>query len=103
MEKTIKLNLLDKGIEVVYDDFSSILNFNLKDDIREYEKLFKDFIKTYSKDVDYLYIDLSYENNDKLLQITSLINEVVDYNRTYNNRVILTINHINGQKQQFLG
>lgn len=103
MEKTIKLNLLDKGIEVVYDGFKSILNFNLDNDVRDYEELFKDFLETYPKDIDYLYIELGYENNDKLIQVTSLMNKVVDYNRTYKNRIILTINHINGQKQQFLG
>lgn len=103
MEKEIKINLLDKGMEVIYNGFRSILNFNLKNDIKEYEELFKDFLKTYPKDIDYLYIELGYENNDKLLQVTSFMNAVVDYNRTYKNRVILTINHINGQKQQFLG
>ena len=99
----IKLNLLDKGIEVVYDGFRSILNFNLDNDVRDYEELFKDFLETYPKDIDYLYIELGYENNDKLIQVTSLMNKVVDYNRTYKNRIILTINHNNGQKQQFLG
>lgn len=103
MGKVVKLNLLDKGMKINYDGSSGILNFNLSNDVREYENLFKNFLKTYSRDVDYLYIDLSYENNDKLLQVTSLMNEVVDYNRTYKNRVILVINHINGQKQQFLG
>lgn len=90
-------------MEVIYDGFKSILNFNLKNDTREYEELFKDFLKTYPKDIDYLYVELGYENNDKLLQVTSFMNAVVDYNRTYKNRVILTINHINEQKQQFLG
>lgn len=103
MEKKIKINLLDRGMEVIYDGFKSILNFNLKNDTREYEELFKDFLKTYPKDIDYLYVELGYENNDKLLQVTSFMNAVVDYNRTYKNRVILTINHINEQKQQFLG
>lgn len=103
MEKIIKLNLLDKGMKISYDGSKGILNFNLSNDVKEYENLFKDFLKTYSKDVDYLYVELSYENNDKLLQVTSFMNEVVDYNRTYKNRVILIINHINGQKQQFLG
>lgn len=103
MEKEIKINLLDKGMEVIYNGFRSILNFNLKNDIKEYEELFKDFLKTYPKDIDYLYIELGYENNEKLLQVTSFMNAVVDYNRTYKNRVILTINHINEQKQQFLG
>ena len=103
MEKEIKINLLDRGMEVIYDGFRSILNFNLKNDTREYEELFKDFLKTYPKDIDYLYVELGYENNDKLLQVTSFMNAVVDYNRTYKNRVILTIYHINCQKQQFLG
>ncbi len=103
MEKTIRLNLIERGMEVIYDGSMSILSFNLKNDIREYERLFKDFLKTYSKDVDYLYVELSYGNNNKLLQVTSLMNEIVDYNRTYKNKVILTINHINEQKQQFLG
>ncbi len=101
MEKIIKLNLLDKGMGISYDGYSNVLDFSLSNDVKEYENLFKDFLKTYSKDVDYLYIELSYENNDKLLQITSLMNAVVDYNRTYKNRIILTINHNNGQKQQF--
>ena len=103
MEKTIRLNLIERGMEVIYDGYSNVLDFSLSNDVKEYENLFKDFLKTYSKDVDYLYIELSYENNDKLLQITSLMNEVVEYNRTYKNRVILTINHNNEQKQQFLG
>lgn len=68
--------------------------------MRNYLKI---FLKTYPKDIDYLYIELGYENNDKLLQVTSFMNTVVDYNRTYKNRIILTINHTNGQKQQFLG
>lgn len=103
MEKAVKINLLDKGMELIYDSIKCILNFNLKNDVRKCEELFKDFLETYPKDIDYLYIELGYENNDKLIQVTSLMNKVVDYNRTYKNRIILTINHINGQKQQFLG
>jgi hypothetical protein len=49
MEKTIKLNLLNKGIEVVYDGFRSILNFNLDNNVRDYEELFKDFLENLSK------------------------------------------------------
>lgn len=103
MEKQIKVSLLDEGIGVNYNDYNSILNLNLNDSIIEYEKVFKDLLKTFSRDVDYLYVELGYENNDKLLQVTSFMNAVVDYNRTYKNRVILTIYHINCQKQQFLG
>lgn len=103
MEKQIKVSLLDEGIGVNYNDYNSILNLNLNDNIIEYEKVFKDLLKTFSRDVDYLYVDLHYNNNDKLIQVTSFLNEVVDYNRTYKNRIIVTINHINEQKQQFLG
>ena len=103
MEKQIKVSLLDEGIGVNYNDYNSILNLNLNDNITEYEKVFKDLLKTFSRDVDYLYVDLHYSNNDKLIQVTSFLNEVVDYNRTYKNRIIVTINHINEQKQQFLG
>lgn len=103
MEKQIKVSLLDEGIGVNYNDYNSILNLNLNDNIIEYEKVFKDLLKTFSKDVDYLYVDLHYSDNDKLIQVTSFLNEVVEYNRTYKNRIIVTINHINGQKQQFLG
>ena len=103
MEKQIKVSLLDEGIGVNYNDYNSILNLNLNDNIIEYEKVFKDLLKTFSRDVDYLYVDLHYSNNDKLIQVTSFLNEVVDYNRTYKNRIIVTINHINEQKQQFLG
>lgn len=103
MEKQIKVSLLDGGIGVNYDDYNSILNLNLNDSIIEYEKVFKDLLKTFSRDVDYLYVDLYYSNNDKLIQLTSFLNEVVEYNRTYKNRIIVTINHNNNQKQQFLG
>lgn len=103
MEKQIKVSLLDEGIGVNYNDYNSILNLNLNDSIIEYEKVFKDLLKTFSRDVDYLYIDLNYNNNDKLIQVTSFLNEVVDYNRTYKNRIIVTIIHNNNQKQQFLG
>lgn len=103
MEKQIKVSLLDGGIGVNYDDYNSILNLNLNDSIIEYEKVFKDLLKTFSRDVDYLYVDLHYSNNDKLIQLTSFLNEVVEYNRTYKNRIIVTINHNNNQKQQFLG
>lgn len=103
MEKQIKVSLLDEGIGVNYNDYNSILNLNLNDSIIEYEKVFKDLLKTFSRDVDYLYVDLNYNNNDKLIQVTSFLNEVVDYNRTYKNRIIVTIIHNNNQKQQFLG
>lgn len=103
MEKQIKVSLLDEGIGVNYNDYNSILNLNLNDSIIEYEKVFKDLLKTFSRDVDYLYVDLYYSNNDKLIQLTSFLNEVVEYNRTYKNRIIVTINHNNNQKQQFLG
>lgn len=103
MEKQIKVSLLDEGIGVNYNDYNSILNLNLNDSIIEYEKVFKDLLKTFSRDVDYLYVDLHYSDNDKLIQLTSFLNEVVEYNRTYKNRIIVTINHNNNQKQQFLG
>lgn len=103
MEKQIKVSLLNEGIGVNYNDYNSILNLNLNDSIIEYEKVFKDLLKTFSRDVDYLYVDLHYSNNDKLIQVTSFLNEVVDYNRTYKNRIIVTIIHNNNQKQQFLG
>lgn len=103
MEKQIKVSLLDEGIGVNYNDYNSILNLNLNDSIIEYEKVFKDLLKTFSRDVDYLYVDLYYNDNDKLIQVTSFLNEVVDYNRTYKNRIIVTIIHNNNQKQQFLG
>lgn len=103
MEKQIKVSLLDEGIGVNYNDYNSILNLNLNDSIIEYEKVFKDLLKTFSRDIDYLYVDLHYSNNDKLIQLTSFLNEVVEYNRTYKNRIIVTINHNNNQKQQFLG
>lgn len=103
MEKQIKVSLLDEGIGVNYNDYNSILNLNLNDNINEYEKVFKDLLKTFSRDIDYLYVDLHYSNNDKLIQVTSFLNEVVDYNRTYKNRIIVTIIHNNNQKQQFLG
>lgn len=103
MEKQIKVSLLDEGIGVNYNDYNSILNLNLNDSINEYEKVFKDLLKTFSRDVDYLYVDLYYNDNDKLIQVTSFLNEVVDYNRTYKNRIIVTIIHNNNQKQQFLG
>jgi hypothetical protein len=103
MEKQIKVSLLDEGIGVNYNDYNSILNLNLNDSIIEYEKVFKDLLKTFSRDVDYLYVYLNYNNNDKLIQVTSFLNEVVDYNRTYKNRIIVTIIHNNNQKQQFLG
>lgn len=103
MEKQIKVSLLDEGIGVNYNDYNSILNLNLNDNITEYEKVFKDLLKIFSRDVDYLYVDLHYSNNDKLIQVTSFLNEVIDYNRTYKNRIIVTIIHNNNQKQQFLG
>lgn len=103
MEKQIKVSLLDEGIGVNYNDYNSILNLNLNDNIIEYEKVFKDLLKTFSRDVDYLYVDLHYSDNDKLIQLTSFLNQVVDYNRTHKNRVIVTIVHSNNQKQQFLG
>jgi|GEM_PF-6622538 len=103
MEEQIKVSLLDEGIGVNYNDYNSILNLNLNDSIIEYEKVFKDLLKTFSRDVDYLYVYLNYNNNDKLIQVTSFLNEVVDYNRTYKNRIIVTIIHNNNQKQQFLG
>lgn len=103
MEKQIKVSLLDEGIGINYNDYNSILNLNLNDSINEYEKVFKDLLKTFSRDVDYLYVDLYYNDNDKLIQVTSFLNEVVDYNRTYKNKIIVTIIHNNNQKQQFLG
>lgn len=103
MEKQIKVSLLDEGIGIGYDDYNSILDLNLNNNIIDYEKAFKDLLKTFSKDVDYLYIDLHYSDNDKLIQVTSFLNEVVEHNRTYKNRVIITIVHNNNQKQQFLG
>ena len=74
MENQIKVSLLDEGIGVNYNDYNSILNLNLNDSIIEYEKVFKDLLKTFSRDIDYLYIDLHYSDNDKLIQLTSFLN-----------------------------
>ena len=102
MEKQIKVSLLDEGIGTEYDEHNIILDLNLNN-IVDYERAFRDLFITFSEDVDYLYIDLYYNDNDKLIQVTSFLNQVVDYNRTHKNKVIVTIIHNNNQKQQFLG
>ena len=50
-------------------------------------------INKYSSDVDYLYLDLYVTG--LTVATTSVINAVLDHNRTYKNRVILTLYHYN--------
>ena len=102
MKEQNRGSLTDADIGTEYDDHNIILDLNLNN-IVDYERAFRDLLITFSEDVDYLYIDLYYNNNDKLIQVTSFLNQVVDYNRTYKNRIIITIIHNNNQKQQFLG
>ena len=63
-------------------------------------------INKYSSDVDYLYLDLYVTG--LTVATTSVINAVLYHNRTYKNRVILTLYHYNKDTdtyypQQILG
>ena len=63
-------------------------------------------INKYSSDVDYLYLGLYITG--LTVATTSVINAVLDHNRTYKNRVILTLYHYNKDTdtyypQQILG
>lgn len=63
-------------------------------------------INKYSSDVDYLYLDLYVTG--LTVATTSVINAVLDHNRTYKNRVILILYHYNKDNdtyypQQILG
>ena len=63
-------------------------------------------INKYSSDVDYLYLDLYVTG--LTVATTSVINAVLEHNRTYKNKVILTLYHYNRDTdvyypQQMLG
>ena len=63
-------------------------------------------INKYSNDVNYLYLDLYVTG--LTVATTSVINAVLDHNKTYKNRVILTLYHYNKDTdtyypQQILG
>ena len=106
MERTIKLGLCKgrhdiQGIEeYIFENTLDPTNLKYMHDKA------LETINKYSSEVDYLYLDLYVTG--LTVATTSVINAVLDHNRTYKNKVILTLYHYNKDTdtyypQQILG
>ena len=106
MERTIKLGLCKGRHNIQGVDEYVFENTLDPTNLKYMQEKALETINKYSSDVDYLYLDLYVTG--LTVATTSVINVVIEHNRTYKNRVISTLYYYNKDNdtyypQQILG